>query len=232
MELAIAALKPLLPGLEAALDDEAVSDVMVNGPGRGLRRARRPHPRAGGSGADRGGGGAGRDPDRPPPLARTRTPTRSSTRGWPTARVWRRAARAADLADDDVIGPVAQRVPHQVADRHAPVDQAPRLEPQAVGAVEPQLERALYGDDAALGRQERHQRVHERRLARAVARHQHVALGAEHGRRAVDRAEAADLLQALNTGHGGSLATVHTNNAEAALSRLATCAMQASDALP
>ena len=32
-------------------------------------------------------------------------------------------------------------------------------------------------------------------------------------------AEAADLLQALNTGHGGSLATVHANNAEAALSR-------------
>ena len=41
-----------------------------------------------------------------------------------------------------------------------------------------------------------------------------------------------DLLQALNTGHGGSLATVHANNAAAALSRLATCAMQASDALP
>ena len=36
----------------------------------------------------------------------------------------------------------------------------------------------------------------------------------------------------LNTGHGGSLATVHANSATAALSRLATCAMQASDALP
>ena len=33
MELAIADLKPFLPGLEAALDDEAVSEVMVNGPG-------------------------------------------------------------------------------------------------------------------------------------------------------------------------------------------------------
>ena len=31
--------------------------------------------------------------------------------------------------------------------------------------------------------------------------------------------EAADLLQALNTGHGGSLTTVHANNAESALSR-------------
>ncbi len=40
-------------------------------------------------------------------------------------------------------------------------------------------------------------------------------------------AEASDLLQALNTGHGGSLATVHANNATLALSRLASCAMQA-----
>ena len=38
--------------------------------------------------------------------------------------------------------------------------------------------------------------------------------------------EAADLLQALNTGHGGSLTIVHANNAESALSRLASCAMQ------
>ena len=33
-------------------------------------------------------------------------------------------------------------------------------------------------------------------------------------------------LQALNTGHGGSLTTVHANNAESALSRIASCAMQ------
>ena len=39
-------------------------------------------------------------------------------------------------------------------------------------------------------------------------------------------------LQVLNTEHGGSLATVHANNATAALSRLASCAMQASDELP
>ena len=37
--------------------------------------------------------------------------------------------------------------------------------------------------------------------------------------------EAADLLQALNTEHGGSLTTVHANNADSALSRLASCAM-------
>ena len=67
-----------------------------------------------------------------------------------------------------------------------------------------------------------------RDLVRHALRHRpdHIVVGEVRG------AEAADLLQALNTVHGGSLATVHANNAEAALSRLATCAMQASDALP
>ena len=32
MELTIANLKPFLPGLEAVLDDEAVSEVIINGP--------------------------------------------------------------------------------------------------------------------------------------------------------------------------------------------------------
>ena len=45
-------------------------------------------------------------------------------------------------------------------------------------------------------------------------------------------AEAQDVLQALNTGHGGSLTTIHANTAEDALSRLASCAMQAEDRLP
>ena len=41
--------------------------------------------------------------------------------------------------------------------------------------------------------------------------------------------EAADLLQALNTGHGGSLTTVHANNA---LSRIASCALLVGGELP
>ena len=45
-------------------------------------------------------------------------------------------------------------------------------------------------------------------------------------------AEAQDVLQALNTGHGGSLTTIHANTAEDALTRLASCAMQAEDRLP
>ena len=67
-----------------------------------------------------------------------------------------------------------------------------------------------------------------RDLVRHALRHRpdHIVVGEVRG------AEAADLLQALNTGHGGSLTTVHANNARAALSRLASCAMQAGDALP
>ena len=61
-----------------------------------------------------------------------------------------------------------------------------------------------------------------RDLVRHALRHRpdHIVVGEVRG------GEAADLLQALNTGHGGSLTTVHANNAESALSRLASCAMQ------
>lgn len=44
--------------------------------------------------------------------------------------------------------------------------------------------------------------------------------------------EAKDLIQALNTGHGGSISTVHANSARAALTRLATCALEDDAALP
>jgi len=44
--------------------------------------------------------------------------------------------------------------------------------------------------------------------------------------------EALDLLQALNTGHDGSLSTVHANSPEDALRRLETLALMADVALP
>ena len=52
-----------------------------------------------------------------------------------------------------------------------------------------------------------------RDLVRHALRHRpdHIVVGE------VRRGEAADLLQALNTGHGGSLTTVHANNAESRL---------------
>ena len=67
-----------------------------------------------------------------------------------------------------------------------------------------------------------HGAVSIRDLVRHALRHRpdHIVVGEVRG------GEAADLLQALNTGHGGSLTTVHANNAESALSRLASCAMQ------
>ncbi|MGH9204399.1 MAG: ATPase, T2SS/T4P/T4SS family, partial [Vicinamibacterales bacterium] len=44
--------------------------------------------------------------------------------------------------------------------------------------------------------------------------------------------EAFDLLQALNTGHLGSLSTLHANSAEQALTRFAHCVLTANVGLP
>lgn len=44
--------------------------------------------------------------------------------------------------------------------------------------------------------------------------------------------EALDLLQAMNTGHGGSMSTIHANSAVDALSRLETCALLSGVELP
>ena len=45
-------------------------------------------------------------------------------------------------------------------------------------------------------------------------------------------AEALDMLQALNTGHAGSMTTVHSNSAADALRRIETLALMADVALP
>jgi len=44
--------------------------------------------------------------------------------------------------------------------------------------------------------------------------------------------EAFDLLQALNTGHGGSLCTLHANSARQAITRFADCVLQSGIELP
>jgi pilus assembly protein CpaF len=44
--------------------------------------------------------------------------------------------------------------------------------------------------------------------------------------------EAFDLLQALNTGHAGSLSTIHANSAELALSRFTSCVLMSGIELP
>ena len=65
-------------------------------------------------------------------------------------------------------------------------------------------------------------------LVRATLRHRpdRILVGEVRG------AEAFDLLQALNTGHLGSLSTIHANSAEQALTRLAHCVLMANVGLP
>lgn len=65
-------------------------------------------------------------------------------------------------------------------------------------------------------------------LLRATLRHRpdRILVGEVRG------AEAFDLLQALNTGHLGSLTTIHANSAEQALTRLAHCVLTANVGLP
>ena len=65
-------------------------------------------------------------------------------------------------------------------------------------------------------------------IVRATLRHRpdRIILGEVRG------AEAFDLLQALNTGHSGSLCTIHGNSAEQAVTRLAHCVLLANVGLP
>ncbi len=67
-----------------------------------------------------------------------------------------------------------------------------------------------------------------RDLLRAALRHRpdRIILGEVRG------GEAFDLLQALNTGHSGTLSTIHANSAAQAINRLAGCALQSGVELP
>lgn len=67
-----------------------------------------------------------------------------------------------------------------------------------------------------------------RDLLRATLRHRpdRIILGEVRG------GEAFDLLQALNTGHSGTLSTIHANSAEQALARFSSCVVQSGIDLP
>ncbi len=67
-----------------------------------------------------------------------------------------------------------------------------------------------------------------RELVRATLRHRpdRILLGEVRG------GEAFDLLQALNTGHSGTLSTIHANSAQQAIARLTSCVLQAGVELP
>jgi pilus assembly protein CpaF len=81
---------------------------------------------------------------------------------------------------------------------------------------------------APLGQEEPMPAVTIADLVRATLRHRpdRILVGEVRG------PEAFDLLQALNTGHLGSLTTIHANNAEQALTRLAHCVLTANIGLP
>ena len=67
-----------------------------------------------------------------------------------------------------------------------------------------------------------------RDLLRAALRHRpdRLLIGEVRG------GEAFDLLQALNTGHAGTLSTIHANSAEQALRRFTTCVLESGVVLP
>lgn len=67
-----------------------------------------------------------------------------------------------------------------------------------------------------------------RDLLRATLRHRpdRIIVGEVRG------GEAFDLLQALNTGHAGTLSTIHANSAAQAVARFASCALQSGIELP
>jgi pilus assembly protein CpaF len=67
-----------------------------------------------------------------------------------------------------------------------------------------------------------------RDLLRATLRHRpdRIIVGEVRG------GEAFDLLQALNTGHAGTLSTIHANTADQALARFASCVVQSGVELP
>ena len=264
MELTIADLKPFLPGLEEALDDEAVSEVMINAPGtvfveRAGRMAALDAPGLTAEAVARAAVQIAR-PLRKDPLAEPIIDARladgsrvaiCSPPAAPSAAITIRRFGGRAFTVDDLTA--SGSLPAAVVDQTAAVLRSRRnvLISGGTGSGKTTLLSALVSLLPTEGRVISIEDTLELRLRRAnclrfearglagrnvtirdLVRHalrhrpDHIVVGEVRG------AEAADLLQALNTGHGGSLATVHANNAAAALSRLATCAMQASDALP
>ena len=263
MSLSLDDLRPFLPGLESVLDDDEVSEVMVNGPGtvfverRGLiKQVDAPALDAAAvlRAAVQIARPLGRDPQSEPIIdARLEDGSRVAICSPPASpcaaiTIRRFGGRAFTVEELVASGSVAA----EVVDEARTVLQADGniLIAGGTGSGKTTLLNALTSLLPVKGRVVSIEDTLElqlrrtncvrfeargltgavtiRDLVRHALRHRpdHIVVGEVRG------AEAADLLQALNTGHGGSLATVHANNATAALSRLASCAMQASDALP
>ena len=263
MSLSLDDLRPFLPGLESVLDDDEVSEVMVNGPGTVFVERRGLIEQVDVPALDEAAvlraavqiaRPLGRDPQSEPIIdARLEDGSRVAICSPPASpcaaiTIRRFGGRAFTVEELVASGSVAA----EVVDEARTVLQADGniLIAGGTGSGKTTLLNALTSLLPVKGRVVSIEDTLELQLRRAncvrfeargltgavtirdLVRHalrhrpDHIVVGEVRG------AEAADLLQALNTGHGGSLATVHANNATAALSRLASCAMQASDALP
>ena len=256
-------LRPFLPGLESVLEDEDVSEIMINGPGNVWVESRgkiRQHPAPGLDRAalDRAAiqiaRPLGLDPATAPILdARLDDGSRVAICVPPAAphvaitirRFGNRAFTAEQLVAQGALPqPVYETARSLLRSRsnilvsggtgsgkttllNALVELLP--DDDRIVSIEDTLELRIERDNCvrfeARGLTDG---VTIRDLVKHSLRHRpdHIVVGEVRG------GEAADLLQALNTGHGGSLTTVHANNALSALSRIAACAMQGESDLP
>ena len=256
-------LRPFLPGLESVLEDEDVSEIMINGPGNVWVESRgeirqHPAPRLDAAALDRAAiqiaRPLGLDPATTPILdARLDDGSRVAICVPPAAphvaitirRFGNRTFTAQDLVDHGALPqPVYEAARSLLRARsnilvsggtgsgkttllNALVELLPAAD--RIVSIEDTLELRIERDNCvrfeARGLTEG---VTIRDLVKHSLRHRpdHIVVGEVRG------GEAADLLQALNTGHGGSLTTVHANNAISALSRIASCAMQGESDLP
>ena len=257
-------LRPFLPGLESVLEDEDVSEIMINGPGNvWVERLGeiREHPAPGLDGAALERAAIqiarplGLDPATAPILdARLDDGSRVAICVPPAAphvaitirRFGKRSYSPEDLVR---FGSLPQEVLDEA--RAALLGRRNILVSGGTGSGKTTLLNALVellpADDRIVSIEDTlelridrkncvrfeargidGESVTIRDLVKHALRHRpdHIVVGEVRG------GEAADLLQALNTGHGGSLTTIHANNAESALSRLATCAMQGETDLP
>ena len=257
-------LKPFLPGLEAALEDPDVSEIMINGPGNvWLEGHGRLHqidaPALDAAALERAAihiaRPLGLDPATMPVLdARLDDGSRVAICVPPASphvaitvrRFGKRSFSAAQLVEQGALPEhirlAAERTLHtrrnilvsggtgsgKTTLLNALIELIP--DDERIVAIEDTLELRIDSPNCvrfeARGLQQG--AVTIRDLVRHALRHRpdHIVVGEVRG------GEAADLLQALNTGHGGSLTTVHANNAESSLSRLASCAMQGGGDLP
>ena len=195
-------LRPFLPGLESVVEDEDVSEIMINGPGNvWVERL-------------------GEIREHPAP-------------GLDEAALDRAAIQIArPLGLDPATAPILDARLDDGSGKTTLLNALVELLPAAdrIVSIEDTLELRIDRRNCVRfeARGIDSKSVTIRDLVRHALRHRpdHIVVGEVRG------GEAADLLQALNTGHGGSLTTIHANNAESALSRLATCAMQGETDLP